>query len=108
MRATVLALLLWPAVALAAPWESSSIKDWSQTPAPAAEPKFHAPRAQHFTLANGMKVVVVENHKLPLVSLRLVVRGAGSAADPAGQSGLASFTADMLDEGAGGKSALEI
>ena len=37
----------------------------------------------------------------------LVVR-AGAAADPAGREGLASMTASMLDEGAGGKDALAL
>jgi predicted Zn-dependent peptidase len=46
-------------------------------------------------------------HKVPTVHLELVVR-TGGAADPAGRFGLASLTADMLDEGAGSRNALQI
>jgi len=46
-------------------------------------------------------------HKVPTVDVGLVVR-AGIAADPPGKYGLASLTADMLDEGAGTRNALAI
>ena len=55
-----------------------------------------------------MALLVIEDHKLPLVALTIVFPGAGSASDPSGKAGLAAFTADLLDEGAGGMSALEI
>ena len=60
------------------------------------------------TLANGMKVMYVRQPELPVVSAALVIRGAGTTEDPASLPGLASFTASMLDEGAAGKSALQI
>ncbi len=91
-----------------APWDKSGIKDWAAVPAPGAEPKWQAPKAQHFTLKNGLRVVVIENHRLPVVAFELVVNHAGSAADPAGKAGLASFTADLLDEGTGDLGALAI
>ena len=59
-------------------------------------------------LANGMKVLYVRQPELPVVSAALVVRGAGTTEDPSTLPGLASFTASMLDEGAAGKSALQI
>ncbi len=59
------------------------------------------------TLSNGMAVWLLERHSLPLVSMTLVVPG-GSAQDPKGKEGLASFTANMLDEGAGKRGALEL
>jgi zinc protease len=59
------------------------------------------------TLSNGLVVVAVENHELPTVSMRLVVR-AGSANDPAGKAGLANFTADMLRKGTERRSATQI
>jgi zinc protease len=46
-------------------------------------------------------------HKVPTVHLQLTLK-AGTGVDPAAKFGLASLTADMLDEGAGGKSALDI
>lgn len=105
--ATVAWLVATPASATA-PWAKSGIPDWTKVPSPAAEPTFHAPTPTRTRLANGMSVVVVPNHRLPLVSMALVVPWAGSAADPRGKAGLAAFTADLLDEGAGGLSALAI
>jgi len=51
--------------------------------------------------------VLVEWHKLPLVSFDLVVRG-GTAADPVNRPGLASLTAALLQEGAAGQTSTEI
>ncbi len=65
------------------------------------------PEVQDYTLANGLRVVLVERHALPLVSLELQLRG-GASAHPAGQAGLAAMTADMLDEGTTTRSAIEI
>ena len=58
-------------------------------------------------LSNGLAVWIVEQHEVPMAQVNLIVR-AGSGADPAGKFGVASMTANMLDEGAGGKSALEL
>ena len=57
-------------------------------------------------LPNGLTVMYVRQAELPVVSAVLVTRGAGSADEPAEAPGLASFTANMLDEGAGGRDAL--
>lgn len=59
------------------------------------------------TLPNGLKLVIVEQHELPLVDIALVVR-TGAEADPVGKSGLATLTANMLTEGAGNRDALSI
>lgn len=59
------------------------------------------------TLPNGVRVLVVERHSLPVVTLRLVVK-AGAAADPQGLPGMAQFIASMLDEGTTRRSALDI
>jgi zinc protease len=88
------------------PW--STDVDWSKPPASAPDAAFVPPRPKRLKLKNGMNLLVVERHRLPLVSMDLVVKDAGSAQDPAGKSGLAGFTAEMLDEGAGGLSALEL
>jgi zinc protease len=114
-RAKLLFLLLATAFALpqaahadtATPWEKAGV-DWTQVPPLGAETVFVPPRPTRLKLKNGMSLLVIENHRLPLVSMELVVRDAGSAQDPTGKSGLAEFTADLLDEGAGGMGALEI
>lgn len=89
-------------------FEMSSISDWTKPPAPTAEPSFKPPVPKRMRLANGMALLVVENHKLPIASMQLVIPGAGSSGDPKAKGGLAAFTADLLDEGAGGLSAIAI
>lgn len=91
-----------------APFERSGIADWTQPPAPGAEPAFTPPTARRSKLENGIAVVVIENHTLPIAAINVLVQGAGAAADPRHKRGLAAFTADMVDEGAGGLSALAI
>ena len=73
---------------------------------PASRP-FTPPAVETFTTKNGLSVWLVEKHGLPLVSAVLVVRG-GSSADPADKPGLMHITTDMLDEGAGKRSAVEV
>src|SRR5512138_3560652 len=59
------------------------------------------------TLENGLVVVAIENHELPTVTMRMVLKS-GSAYDPQGKGGLAEVTAVLLRMGAAGKSATEI
>lgn len=68
---------------------------------------FQLPAPETHTLSNGMKVVILENHEVPLFSVQLVLE-VGSFLDPEGQEGLASATFDMLNEGAGDMDASEI
>lgn len=51
------------------------------------------------TLANGLTVLILEDHRLPTVSMRLHLGGAGGLYDPAHLPGLAGVTAEMLLEG---------
>ncbi len=90
-----------------APWATSGV-DWSKPPAPTAEPTFAPPAAKRFELSNGLKVVVIENRSLPLVSLQLVNPYGGALYDPRRKYGLAAMTADLMDESAGGRTALEL
>jgi len=55
----------------------------------------------------GLRVVLLERHLLPLVAMHMVVP-AGAADDPPGKEGLAYATANMLDEGAGPRSAIAL
>lgn len=93
------------ALALAVAWAQVSAAqkvDWSQPPPLAAERPFQPPRPVRLTLEGGGTLLVIENHALPLVTVLFGMPGAGSTADPPGRSGLAAFTANLLDEGAGG------
>jgi zinc protease len=91
-----------------APFDKSGISDWTKPPSATKEPAFKPPVAKRSRLKNGMSLLVIENHALPIVSMTLVAPGAGAASDPDGKGGLASFTADLLDEGAGGLTAIAI
>lgn len=50
------------------------------------------------TLANGLRLVFVGYHKLPLVHIHVMVKR-GSAWDPSGKEGLADLTAEMITLG---------
>jgi len=77
----------------------------SKPPAPGPTPALTLPAAEKFTLANGLRVWLLEQHEVPLVQANLVVLS-GASADVPGRFGAASMTAAMLDEGAAGKAAL--
>ncbi|MSP25862.1 MAG: insulinase family protein [Myxococcales bacterium] len=68
---------------------------------------FKAPEVEVYRTEHGLTVWLVERPALPLVSLTLAVP-VGSADDPAELPGLAHFTANMLDEGAGSRDAIAI
>jgi len=81
--------------------------DRSRPPATGPAPALNIPAIQKQTLSNGLPVWIVEMHEVPVVNVSLIVKS-GAAADPAGKFGVASFTAAMLDEGAGSRDALEL
>jgi zinc protease len=66
-----------------------------------------APVTNSFTLANGMHVVLVEKHDLPLVTALLVAHG-GAAEDRPDRAGVNSLAADLLTKGTRTRSATEI
>ena len=65
------------------------------------------PTPRETTLANGLKLVVVEDKRLPLVSYRLAFR-VGGAFDPPELPGLTDLLAGLLPEGTQSKSSKEI
>ena len=86
---------------------SAQKPDRGTPPKPGPPPALKLPPIQKLKLANGLPVWLVEQHEVPMAQVNVIVR-AGSGADPAGKFGIANMTANMLDEGAGGKSALEL
>ncbi len=81
--------------------------DMSIEPDPAAEPSFTAPAIQKATLANGMELYLVEDHKLPLVQVNLLVKS-GWAADPSDRFGAGALAAELLNEGTKTRNAMAI
>jgi predicted Zn-dependent peptidase len=59
---------------------------------------FRLPPVKPFTLKNGVRAYLVEQHELPIVSIDLSFDG-GSMTDPKGKEGLASVCMAMLTEG---------
>jgi zinc protease len=76
-------------------------------PAVGAAPALTLPTPAERTLANGLRVLYVPRRDLPIVQALLITRG-GLTDDPARAPGLAAFAAGMLDEGAAGRSSLEL
>jgi zinc protease len=74
-------------------------QDWrSAPPLPGPTPTLELPVPQQFSLPNGLRIMLVEQHSLPIVSIN-IISISGSDRNPMEYPGLASFTADMLDEG---------
>lgn len=86
---------------------SAQAFDRTKAPVVAAPPAFVTPRIQTARLPNGLTIDLVEMHELPLVQVDVMIRNAGARMDGA-LAGIATFTAGMLDEGAGTRDALAI
>ncbi len=78
----------------------------ARPPLGAERPKA-APVIAERTLPNGLRVIVARSTDLPIMNAQLVING-GSSADPAAKSGLATMTAGLVTQGAGGRTAPEI
>jgi zinc protease len=91
MRALFLPLLAAAAL-------SAQTVDRTKEPATPPVPDFKLPPIADTKLANGLRVVLVEDPRLPLVTVRLTFHG-GAKFDPAELPGLAAATASLLTEG---------
>jgi zinc protease len=101
VRRSTVALGLWSLVAVSAPAFSQ------ERPAVGPERPFQlAPRIEK-TLANGLRVIVTRQAAIPKVSLTLTVLS-GYSSDPADLTGLASLTADLIQEGTKTKNSRQI
>ncbi len=81
--------------------------DRSQAPPPAEPRPYHFPAVTRRTLANGVRVLVAENHNAPLAAIRTLVHS-GADHDTMELAGLASLTSELLDEGAGARDAVRL
>lgn len=76
-------------------------------PALGAPKNLQLPPIQKFKLSNGLNVVLMEKHTVPLAQINLLVQ-TGSFDDPNGKEGLANLAMDLMDEGAGEYDALKL
>ena len=65
------------------------------------------PEIQSWTLPNGVHVLFVSNHDLPIVSVR-VVTATGAGERDGARPGATAFMGAMLEQGAGSRSALAL
>jgi zinc protease len=84
-------------VAMSPPSPVSEVAGLTPSSAPAKAP-VKAPEVSHFTLANGLEVVVIPDHRAPVVTHMLWYRN-GSADDPPGKSGIAHFLEHLMFKG---------
>lgn len=81
--------------------------DRSKPPKPGPPKDVQFPDYFDTTLPNGINVLVIENNKIPAVSVRMVFKDAGSFHD-GNKPGLASITSEMLNKGTQKRNANEI
>jgi predicted Zn-dependent peptidase len=81
--------------------------DRSGLPEPGPSPPLLFPAIEKSTLPNGLRIWTVAHPSIPVVSMLLLMTR-GAADDPPGREGLAAITVDMLDEGSGDRSAIEM
>jgi zinc protease len=81
--------------------------DRSKPPELGPPPKVSLPPITTRQLPNGLRLMIVEQHELPLADFVLLV-GSGSTADPANKPGIANLLSAMLREGTTTRKSLEI
>src|SRR5205085_10835453 len=99
---TALALLAVQSVATA-----QGTVDRTKPPELGPPPRVSLPPIVTRQLPNGLKLLIVEQHELPLADFVLLV-GSGGTADPGGKTGVANLTSAMLREGTTTRKSLEI
>jgi len=68
---------------------------------------FVLPAYERVVMKNGLTVLLLEKHDIPLISMNLTLRS-GSVYDPAGKEGVATLTAQLLRRGTEGRTADQI
>lgn len=105
LRSVMLALCLAPLLAASPRAAVAQVPTTPPPPLPLADAPF--PPFVEFELENGLRVVVVQSERQPVLSLRLSVLG-GALYDPLGKSGTAEMLAGLMTKGAGTRTAEQI
>ena len=97
-------LLVWP-------WLASSLvsaQTPQATPPPPAQPRsVQFPKPVEKTLANGLRVIVIDRPGTPLVTAQLLIKN-GAEVDPPELAGLGNMLADLVTKGTQKRSATQI
>src|SRR5438093_7769927 len=88
--------------------DTSKVERKNRAPVSKDVLKVTLPRATEATLSNGLTVLILENHRLPMISMQFNISAAGPIFEPANMPGLASIAATMLREGTKTRTSLQI
>jgi zinc protease len=103
-RLVLLVLALGPVAVRGEAWQ----RERGKTAPPLGPPRpVRLPQIHERTLVNGLRVIFVENHQQPIVSMMVLVR-AGAAEEPADRAGLAELLASLLTAGTSTRKSNEI
>jgi len=95
-------------IALSAASVSSFAQEPQATPPPPQSPRsVTIPKPVEKTLANGLRVIVVQRSQMPLVTAQLLIKSGGEV-DPTDMAGVADMTAALLTRGTTTRSATQI
>ncbi|MGO9838768.1 MAG: M16 family metallopeptidase [Polyangiaceae bacterium] len=98
----------WPPLVVAAPVRQTPDAPFRDNPPEPGPPvAWTPPDIQSWSLPNGVRVLFVERHDLPIVSVR-VVSSVGAGDRPDARPGATVFMGAMLEQGAGKRGALAI
>lgn len=103
MKTLVLCVLAGLAICLGS--RQLIAREFAPSVPPPAPVSFHLPLVHQ--LANGLRVVLIERHNVPVVRLYAIVE-VGAEADPPGLAGTATLVAGLLPEGTKRRSAYQI
>ena len=98
LKSIAVAALLFAGIATVSAQTQTTEDFRKRAPQPLAARTINLPKPVETKLSNGMTLVVVEDKRLPIATMRLLFRN-GGANDPTDAPGLASFTAGMLTQG---------
>lgn len=104
MTAVTRMLLAAAVVAAAFPAQAQYPTD---PPAPLPLTKLGFPPFREARARSGLEIVLVENHRLPIVSIQLSIP-TGAVHDPAGKRGVADMVGDLLTKGTATRTADQI
>ena len=96
-----------PPALIQPPTETPDAEFRQKLPAPDGKIGFVAPKVVEATLKNGLRVLIVERHDLPIVGIRLVV-GSGAGDLEGARPGALTFLGGMIEQGTKKRTALQI
>ena len=70
--------------------------------------KVSLPRPVETTLPNGLTVLILEDHRFPIVNIDFTISGSGALWEPGNTPGLSGVTAQMLREGTATRTSKQI